>query len=62
MTLIKTVDVSSHQTPSIASLGQWIGQGCQLLWVHSYHSGEQVGLDVSTRAWIAVARQAGVWC
>jgi GH25 family lysozyme M1 (1,4-beta-N-acetylmuramidase) len=62
VTLIKTVDVSSHQTPSLTSLAQWVAQGCQLLWVHSYHSGEKAGLEATTRAWIGVARQAEVWC
>ena len=62
MTLIKSVDVSSHQTPDLTTLGQWIADGCQLLWVHSYHSGENAALQASTRAWVATARQAGVWC
>jgi glycosyl hydrolase family 25 len=60
--IIKTVDVSSAQTPSLDDLNDWIGQGCQLLWIHSYHSGEQAGLaNSSTRPWIAAAKTAGVW-
>lgn len=62
MTIVRAVDVSSHQLPSLALLGLWIGQGAQILWVHSYHGGEAPGLDTATRAWIDVARQVGIWC
>jgi len=60
--LIKTVDVSSAQTPSLQALNYWIAQGCQLLWVHSYHRFERRGLATTTRSWITVAKEAGVWC
>lgn len=61
MTLIKTVDVSSHNPQSLIMLGHWVGQGAQALIVHSYHSGEQASLAQTTREWISLARQAGIW-
>lgn len=61
-TLIKAVDVSVWQKPDLSVLGGWISQGAQALVVHAYHDGEQAALKQSTRDWIAVARQAGLWC
>lgn len=61
MTLIKTVDCSSHNQRSLTMLAQWVAQGAQALIVHSYHSGEQASLAQTTREWISLARQAGIW-
>jgi hypothetical protein len=60
--LIKTVDVSSNNpTRTLEQVNTWVGQGCQLGWIHSYHSGEAPGLDQTTREWIELFRQAQCW-
>lgn len=57
---IRAVDVSSHQTPSLPALQQWISIGCQLLIVKSYQQAEG-SLKQSTRDHVANARAAGCW-
>jgi hypothetical protein len=57
---IRAVDVSSHQTPSLAALKRWIAEGCQLLIVKSYQRAES-GLAQTTRAHVANAQAAGCW-
>ncbi len=58
---IRSVDVSSHQPQSLPALQRWIADGCQLLIVKSYQRAEG-SLAHTTRAHVANARAAGVWC
>lgn len=62
MTTIKGIDLSSNNPRSLSALGRWIAAGCQLAVIHSYHSGEAPGLPQTTREWIDLCRQAGLWC
>jgi hypothetical protein len=63
MRTILSVDVSSNNQPRTQeAVNGWVAQGCQLLWVHSYHRFESRGLVQSTRDWIGFARSAGLWC
>lgn len=62
MNLVKGIDLSSHNPRSLADIGTWVGAGAQMAVIHSYHSLEAAGLDQTTREWIGLCRQAGLWC